>query len=154
MDDAGRYTAEHTVMDANLEIGKLKHLLESAEDNIEKLKIEIVRLKAEQKLQFIMHEDPTSMVLNFDEDKEVELRSVASEKYNKFGVITNDWLIMVFPGHLYYSFNEWITKDVEIVVKRTFNFYYEPHENNFLIKSLKWNFNYEILDKNHGLLSL
>ena len=86
MDDAGRYTAEHTVMDANLEIGKLKHLLEVAEDNIEKLKTEIVRLKAEQKLQFIMHEDPTSMVLNFDEDKEIELRSVASEKYNKFGV--------------------------------------------------------------------
>jgi hypothetical protein len=26
------------------------------------------------------------MVLNFDEDKEIELRSVASEKYNKFGV--------------------------------------------------------------------
>ena len=44
-----------------------------------------MRLKAEQKLQFIMHEDPTSMVLNFDEDKEIELRSVASEKYNKFG---------------------------------------------------------------------
>jgi len=84
MDDAGRYTAEHTVMDANLEIGKLKHLLEIAEDNIEKLKIEIVRLKAEQKLQFIMHEDPTSMVLNFDEDRELELGSLASEKYNKF----------------------------------------------------------------------
>ena len=25
------------------------------------------------------------MVLNFDEDKEPELRSVASEKFNKFG---------------------------------------------------------------------
>ena len=84
MDDAGRYTAEHTVMDANLEIGKLKHLLEVAEDNIEKLKTEIVRLKAEQKLQFLLHEDPTSMVLNFDEDKEVELGSLVSEKYNKF----------------------------------------------------------------------
>ena len=27
MDEAGRYTAEHTGMDANIEIGKLKHLL-------------------------------------------------------------------------------------------------------------------------------
>ena len=86
MDEAGRFTAEHTVMEAGIEIRELKHLLEVAEDNIEKLKTEIVRLKAEQKLQFIMREDPTSMVLNFDEDKEIELRSVASEKYNKFGV--------------------------------------------------------------------
>ena len=37
MDQAGRYTAEHTVMDANLEIGKLKHLLEVAEDRIREL---------------------------------------------------------------------------------------------------------------------
>ena len=35
MDQAARYTAEHTVMDANLEIGKLKHLLKIAEDRIE-----------------------------------------------------------------------------------------------------------------------
>ena len=84
MDQAGRYTAEHTVMEAGMEIRELKHLLHIAEDNIEKLKTEIVRLKAEQKLQFLLHEDPTSMVHNFDEDKEVELKSVASEKYNKF----------------------------------------------------------------------
>ena len=84
MDQAGRYTAEHTVMEAGMEIRELKHLLRIAEDNIEKLKTEIVRLKAEQKLQFLLHEDPTSMVLNFDEDRELELGSLASEKYNKF----------------------------------------------------------------------
>ena len=86
MDEAGRFTAEHSVMEAGIEIRELKHLLEIKDDKIKKLQAEIVRLKAEQKLQFIMHEDPTSMVLNFDEDKEIELRSVASEKYNKFGV--------------------------------------------------------------------
>ena len=37
MDDAGRYTAEHTLMDANLEVSKLKHLLEVAEDKIREL---------------------------------------------------------------------------------------------------------------------
>ena len=84
MDEAGRYTAEHTVMEAGMEIRELKHLLRVAEDNIEKLKTEIVRLKSEQKLQFLLHEDPTSMVLNFDEDRELELGSLASEKYNKF----------------------------------------------------------------------
>ena len=45
MDDAGRYTAEHTVMDANLEIGKLKHLLEVAEDKIKQLEKENAKLK-------------------------------------------------------------------------------------------------------------
>lgn len=45
MDQAGRYTAEHTVMDANLEIGKLKHLLEVAEDKIEQLEKENAKLK-------------------------------------------------------------------------------------------------------------
>ena len=45
MDDAGRYTAEHTLMDANLEVSKLKHLLEVAEDKIEKLKKENAKLK-------------------------------------------------------------------------------------------------------------
>ena len=38
--------------------------------------------------------------------------------------------------------------------KRTFNFYTESNENNFLIKSLKLNFNDEILDNNHELLVL
>tara|TARA_R110002167_G_scaffold48514_1_gene142997 strand:+ start:44 stop:241 length:198 start_codon:yes stop_codon:yes gene_type:complete len=45
MDDAGRYTAEHTLMDANLEINQLKHLLVVAEDKIEKLKKENAKLK-------------------------------------------------------------------------------------------------------------
>ena len=45
MDDAGRYTAEHTLMDANLEVSKLKHLLEVAEDKIEQLEKENAKLK-------------------------------------------------------------------------------------------------------------
>tara|TARA_R110001583_G_scaffold68588_2_gene195011 strand:+ start:721 stop:918 length:198 start_codon:yes stop_codon:yes gene_type:complete len=45
MDNAGRYTAEHTLMDANLEINQLKHLLVVAEDKIEKLKKENAKLK-------------------------------------------------------------------------------------------------------------
>ena len=45
MDDAGRYTAEHTLMDANLEIANLKHLLVVAEDKIEQLEKENAKLK-------------------------------------------------------------------------------------------------------------
>jgi hypothetical protein len=45
MDDAGRYTAEHTLMDANLEVSKLKHLLEVAEDKIKQLEKENAKLK-------------------------------------------------------------------------------------------------------------
>ena len=105
MDDAGRYTAEHTVMDANLEIGKLKHLLEVAEDKIQKLEKQLAERDNTSIINYgLDHDhsdinydsDSTSMVLNFDEDllkldigksvkEEPELRSVVSEKYNKFG---------------------------------------------------------------------
>ena len=79
MDDAGRYTAEHTVMDANIEIGKLKHLLEVAEDKIEQLQKEIAKLKS-------THLDPDLLALDIGKSvkEEPELRSVMSEKYNKF----------------------------------------------------------------------
>ena len=46
MDEAGRYTAEHTVMDANLEIRELKHLLEVKDNKIKELEKEIVQLKS------------------------------------------------------------------------------------------------------------
>ena len=45
MNDAGRYTAEHTLMDANLEVSKLKHLLEVSEDKIKQLEKENAKLK-------------------------------------------------------------------------------------------------------------
>ena len=63
MDQAARFTAEHTVMEAGIEIRELKHLLEVAEDRIKKLEKENAKLKASQK----QNEDPTSLVLNFDE---------------------------------------------------------------------------------------
>ena len=65
MDEAGRFTAEHSVMEAGIEIRELKHLLEIAEDKIRKLEKELTEVKS-------VKEQP-------------ELRSVISEKYNKFG---------------------------------------------------------------------
>ena len=111
MDDAGRYTAEHTLMDANLEVSKLKHLLEVAEDKIRKLEKQLAEKDNVSVINYGLDHnelninygvatgedsDSTSMVLNFDEDllkldigksvkEEPELRSVMSEKYNKFG---------------------------------------------------------------------
>ena len=82
MDQAARFTAEHTVMEAGIEIRELKHLLEVAENKIKKLEKENANLKASQK----RNEDPTSLVLNFDEP----LHSVASEKYNDFGITFSD----------------------------------------------------------------
>ena len=78
MDEAARFTAEHSVMEAGIEIRSLKHKLELAEKKIEKL---------EKKLAEI---DDVS-VINYGLDigkslkEEPELRSVISEKYNKFG---------------------------------------------------------------------
>ena len=78
MDDAGRYTAEHTLMDANLEVSKLKHLLEVAEDKIRKLEKQLAEI-----------DDVSVINYGLDIGKSVkeqpELRSVISEKYNKFG---------------------------------------------------------------------
>ena len=65
MEEAARFTAEHSVMEAGIEIRELKHLLEIAEDKIRKLEKELTEVKS-------VKEQP-------------ELRSVISEKYNKFG---------------------------------------------------------------------
>ena len=45
MDQAGRFTAEHSVMEAGIEIRELKHKLELAKDKIQKLELEIAELK-------------------------------------------------------------------------------------------------------------
>ena len=44
-DEAGRYTAEHTVMDKDLEIRELKHQLEVKDKKIKELEQEIEKLK-------------------------------------------------------------------------------------------------------------
>tara|TARA_B100000902_G_C27039833_1_gene778744 strand:- start:49 stop:312 length:264 start_codon:yes stop_codon:yes gene_type:complete len=71
MDEAGRFTAEHTVMEAGMEIRELKHLLKVAEDKIETLENEIAELKKQPKVDEALH-------------------SVASEKYNDFGITFSD----------------------------------------------------------------
>ena len=69
MDEAGRFTAEHSVMEAGIEIRELKHKLELAEKKIEKLEKQIAEVDS-------------MSTINYGEP---ELRSVMSEKYNKFG---------------------------------------------------------------------
>ena len=44
-DEAGRYTAEHTVMDKDLEIRELKHQLEVRDKKIKELEEKIEKLK-------------------------------------------------------------------------------------------------------------
>ena len=80
MDEAARYTAEHSVMDAGIEIRELKHKLDLAESKIQKLQLEIAELKS-------AHLDPDLLALDIGKSvkEEPELRSVMSEKYNKFG---------------------------------------------------------------------
>ena len=80
MDEAGRFTAEHSVMEAGIEIRELKHKLELAEDKIQKLQLEIAELKS-------AHLDPDLLALDIGKSakEQPELRSVMSEKYNKFG---------------------------------------------------------------------
>ena len=45
-DEAGRWTAEHTVMDKDLEIRELKHLLEVKDNRIKELESQIAQSKS------------------------------------------------------------------------------------------------------------
>ena len=85
MDDAGRYTAEHTLMDANLEVSKLKHLLEVAEDKIRKLEKQLAEKDNTSMINYGLDEDLLKLDIGKSIKEEPELRSVVSEKYNKFG---------------------------------------------------------------------
>ena len=85
MDDAGRYTAEHTLMDANLEVSKLKHLLEVAEDKIRKLEKQLAERDNKSIINYGLDEDLLKVDIGKSVKEEPELRSVMSEKYNKFG---------------------------------------------------------------------
>ena len=85
MDDAGRYTAEHTVMDANLEIGKLKHLLEVAEDKIRELEKQLAEKDNTSIINYGLDENLLKLDIGKSVKEQPELKSVMSEKYNKFG---------------------------------------------------------------------
>ena len=60
-DEAGRFTAEHTVMEAGIEIRELKHLLVIAEDKIDKLEKENTKLKKAVEFHQL---DPDLLVLD------------------------------------------------------------------------------------------
>ena len=76
-DEAGRWTAEHTVMDKDLEIRELKHLLEVKDNKIKELVEEIAQLKDSDKSE--------GLTLNFDDvDKsEEEFTEQLSFKFNQ-----------------------------------------------------------------------
>ena len=80
MDEAGRFTAEHSVMEAGIEIRELKHKLELAKDKIQKLELEIAELKNNG-----FDRDLLKLDIGKSVKEQPELRSVMSEKYNKFG---------------------------------------------------------------------
>ena len=80
MDEAGRFTAEHSVMEAGIEIRSLKHKLELAENKIQKLELEIAELKNNG-----FDRDLLKLDIGKSVKEQPELRSVMSEKYNKFG---------------------------------------------------------------------
>jgi len=79
-DEAGRFTAEHTVMDKDLEIRELKHLLEVKDNKIKELVEEVARLKS---MDYPKSEE--GLTLNFDDvDKsEDEFTEQLSFKINQ-----------------------------------------------------------------------
>ena len=79
-DEAGRFTAEHTVMESGMEIRELKHLLEVRDKKIKELEKEIVRLKSPD-----YPKSEEGLTLHFDDiDKsEDEFTEQLSFKFNQ-----------------------------------------------------------------------
>ena len=78
-DEAGRYTAEHTVMDKDLEIRELKHLLEVKDKKIKELESQIDQLKPPDYLK-----DKVSFgIAGVAEESEDEFTEQLSFTYNQ-----------------------------------------------------------------------
>ena len=76
-DEAGKFTAQHTVMESGMEIRELKHLLEVRDKKIKELEKEIVQLKGSDTSE--------GLIINFDDvDKsEDEFTEQLSFKFNQ-----------------------------------------------------------------------
>ena len=85
MDEAARFTAEHSVMEAGIEIRSLKHKLEVAEDKIRKLEKQLAEIDNVSVINYGLDSDLLKLDIGKSVKEEPELRSVMSEKYNKFG---------------------------------------------------------------------
>ena len=85
MDEAARFTAEHSVMEAGIEIRSLKHKLELAEDKIRKLEKQLAEIDNVSVINYGLDSDLLKLDIGKSVKEQPELRSVMSEKYNKFG---------------------------------------------------------------------
>ena len=86
-DESGRYTAEHTVMDKDLEIRELKHLLEVKDNKIKELEKEIVQLKSpdypKSEEGLTLHFDAVDAAIAADDKSEDEFTEQLSFTYNQ-----------------------------------------------------------------------
>ena len=81
-DEAGKFTAQHAVMESGMEIRELKHLLKVKDNRIKELEKEIVQLKGSDKSE--------GLTLNFDDvdyaaadESEDEFTEQLSFKFNQ-----------------------------------------------------------------------
>ena len=72
-DEAGKFTAQHTVMESGIEIRELKHLLEVKDKKIKELEKEIVQLKSPD-----YPKSEEGLTLHFDDGKSYDNRGKMS----------------------------------------------------------------------------
>ena len=77
-DEAGRYTAEHTVMVKDMEIRELKQLVEAKDKKIKELEKEIVQLKSPD-----YPKSEEGITLHFDNESEDNFTEQLSFKFNQ-----------------------------------------------------------------------
>jgi hypothetical protein len=66
--------------------------------------------------------------------------------------ISNPDSMLSLPMPNYYSFNDWIPKDIEFLEKKIIKVFNDSIGNNFHLKSLKLKFSDDIVENNHELL--
>ena len=86
-DEAGRFTAEHIVMESGMEIRELKHLLEVKDNKIKELEKEIVQLKSpdypKSEEGLTLHFDAVDAAIAADDKSEDEFTEQLSFTYNQ-----------------------------------------------------------------------
>ena len=86
-DEAGKFTAQHTVMESGIEIRELKHLLEVKDKKIKELEKEIVQLKSmdypKSEEGLTLHFDAVDAAIAANDKSEDEFTEQLSFKINQ-----------------------------------------------------------------------
>lgn len=158
-----------------LVISNSKNLIETFTDNYKNLDKKIIYNNISDKMRFSSQMSNLSCLIDVDLFTNVLdnlfnnnlsfSKKINSKKWLQFDIdyapnsikivgITNFDSSMVLHEPVFYSFNDWIPKNIEFLEKNIFEFPIDSSKKKVDIKTLKLKFNDEILENKHELLVL